>query len=166
MSTGDGLRIAESTDDHDSEVHALLVELALEEQEHYDHPRETRGQLADRLQTGLRFTGENHLFVARDDEEHALGLCWVALFDPGTGLEAEVAELYVRPDARGRGIASELVAAAMDLIRSRRVTFACVWTRDDNPAALRAYRAAGFAPTRQTVLTWLPLDAEDNEPQP
>ena len=38
------------------------------------------------------------------------------------------------------------------------MTFACVWTRDDNPAAMAAYRAAGFAPTEQTVLTWLPLE--------
>jgi ribosomal protein S18 acetylase RimI-like enzyme len=87
----------------------------------------------------------------------AIGLCWVVLFDPGTGLEGEVAELYVRPDARGRGVASSLVRAAIDLMRDRRVTFAAVWTRNDNPAALAAYRAAGFKPTEQTVLTWLPL---------
>jgi hypothetical protein len=37
------------------------------------------------------------------------------------------------------------------------VTFACVWTRDDNVAALAAYRAAGFTPTNQAVLTWLPI---------
>jgi hypothetical protein len=45
----------------------------------------------------------------------------------------------------------------MEVIRERQVTFACVWTRGDNPAALAAYEAAGFAPTEQTVLTWLPL---------
>jgi len=80
------------------------------------------------------------------------------LYDPGNGLEGEVAELYVRPEARGRGIATQLMRAAMGLMRARQVTFASVWTRDDNPAALAAYRAAGFTPTRQTVLTWLPLD--------
>ena len=60
----------------------------------------------------------------------------------------------------------------MELIRSRHVTFASVWTRGNNPAALAVYRAAGFRPTEQTVLTWLPLstdfasadDADDNAP--
>jgi ribosomal protein S18 acetylase RimI-like enzyme len=80
------------------------------------------------------------------------------LFDPGTGLEAEIAELYVRPGERGQGIARSLMAEAMQLIRGRGVTFACVWTRGDNEAALAAYLSAGFAPTEQTVLTWLPLE--------
>jgi hypothetical protein len=53
------------------------------------------------------------------------------------------------------------MAEAMQLIRSRAVTFACVWTRGDNHAALAAYAAAGFAPTEQTVLTWLPLEYDD-----
>jgi ribosomal protein S18 acetylase RimI-like enzyme len=81
----------------------------------------------------------------------------VVLFDPGTGLEAELAELYVAPQARGAGVARALVSAAMALLRRRHVSFACVWTREDNPAALAAYRAAGFAPTDQAVLSWLPL---------
>jgi len=54
-------------------------------------------------------------------------------------------------------VARSLVAEAIALLRRRHVSFACVWTRDDNPAALNAYRAAGFAPTEQAVLTWLPL---------
>ncbi len=76
---------------------------------------------------------------------------------PGTGLEAELAELYVRPEVRGGGVARSLVAEAVALLRRRRVSFACVWTRPGNDAALAAYRAAGFAPTEQAVLTWLPL---------
>jgi hypothetical protein len=50
------------------------------------------------------------------------------------------------------------MSEAMRLIREREVTFACVWTRGDNQAALAAYMAAGFVPTEQTVLTWLPLE--------
>ena len=48
------------------------------------------------------------------------------------------------------------MAEAVDLFRRRLVTFASVWTRESNPAAMAAYRSAGFAPTEQTVLTWLP----------
>ena len=153
----DNLRIVELEDEHDPAVHALLVDLALDEQRHYDHPRESRTDLSSRLRTAPRFTGENHVFVARAADGSPVGLCWVVLYDPGTGLEAEIAELYVSPDARGGGVAGRLVAEAMALIRARAVTFASVWTRDDNPAARAVYESAGFRRTEQVVLTWLPL---------
>ncbi len=136
----------------------MLVDLAVAEQRHYDHPEESSERLSERLSTSPRFSGENHILVARTSDGEPIGLCWVVLFDPGTGLEAEIAELYVRPHGRGQGVAHRLMADAMQLIRSREVTFACVWTRGDNHAALAAYIAAGFAPTEQTVLTWLPLE--------
>ncbi len=156
--TDDGIRIDLLGDTGDAGVRALLVDLAVEEQDKYDHPRQTREQI-ERGMPPLRstFTGENHVFVARDAGGDALGVCWCVLFDPGTGLEGEVAELFVRPDARGRGLSTRLLREAMALFRTRHVTFACVWTRDDNPAALAAYRRAGFTPTEQTVLSWLPL---------
>ena len=154
---GENVRIDEMEPGDGSTVRDLLVALTLEEQRHFDHPQETAEEVAQRLRVSPTFAGENHYLVARDETGAPLGLCWVAFFDPGNGLEAEIAELYVRPDARARGVATRLVSAAMDLIRSRGVTFASVWTRPDNDAALAAYRAAGFRPTEQTVLTWLPL---------
>lgn len=152
------IRIETLGDTEDAGVRALLVDLALEEQDRYDHPRQTREQI-DRGMPPLRatFTGENHVFVARNAAGEMLGVCWCVLFDPGTGLEGEVAEVYVRADARGQGLSTRLLREAMALFRSRQVTFACVWTRDDNPAALAAYRRAGFGDTEQKVLTWLPL---------
>ncbi len=152
------MRIERLAAEDDAEVRAMLTELALDEQGRYDHPRQTAEEVA--RSTALprhHFTGENHLLVARDSSGVATGLCWCVLFDPGSGLEGEVAELYVRPEARGGGVASALLREAMALFRRRRVTFACVWTRDDNPAAMAAYRSAGFTPTEQAVLTWLPL---------
>jgi ribosomal protein S18 acetylase RimI-like enzyme len=154
----DDVRIETLEDHQDAQVRAMLVDLALAEQRHYDHPDESSEQLSERLTTSPRFSGENQILVARAPDGAAIGLCWVVLFDPGTGLEAEIAELYVRPDGRGQGVAHRLMADAMQLIRSRGVTFACVWTRGDNHAALAAYISAGFAPTEQTVLTWLPLE--------
>ena len=144
----------------DPEVVSLLVDLTLDEQEHYPHPRESRDEVEHRLRAPATFTGHNRLLVARDEAGAAIGVCWVVLFDPGTGLEGEVAELYVRPEHRGAGVARRLVAAAMELLRAEHVSFASVWTRDANPAALAAYRAAGFTPTEQAVLTWLPLPEE------
>lgn len=153
---GDGIRV-ERLEDRDPAVLELLADFVHAEQDHYDHPRESRDEIRARLDPSPRFTGENHLLVARDMAGNPLGLCWVVLFDPGTGLEGEVAELYVRPDRRSQGIAGRLVREAVDLFRSRGVTFASVWTRGDNSAALAVYRSAGFAPTDHTVLTWLPL---------
>jgi putative acetyltransferase len=153
----DDIRIDILEDHDDAEVRAMLVDLALGEQPHYPHPTETPEELTERLRPAPHFLGDNHILVARAGDGRALGLCWIVLFDPGTGLEAEVAELYVRPEGRGQGVAHRLMAEAMAAIRKRGVTFACVWTRGDNPAALAAYQAAGFAPTEQTVLTWLPL---------
>jgi|SRR5205807_226783 len=152
-----GIEVAVLAAEDDAAVRALLIDLAVDEQERYRHPRQSREQI-DRGMPPLRaqFTGENCVLVARDRQGGALGVCWCVLFDPGTGLEGEVAELYVRPDSRGRGLATRLLRAALALFRERNVTFACVWTRDDNPAAMAAYRAAGFTPTEQTVLTWLP----------
>jgi ribosomal protein S18 acetylase RimI-like enzyme len=104
------------------------------------------------------------VFVARDEKGHALGLCWCVLFDPGNGLEGEVAELYVEPPARGAGVATALVGEVMRLFRDREATFVTVWTRPDNPQALAVYRRHGFQPTEQTVLTWLPLTDPDAGP--
>lgn len=154
---GDAVRIHEVEPEDGETVRDLLVALTLEEQWHFDHPQETAEEVAQRLRVSPTFAGENLYLVARDEAGAPLGLCWVAFFDPGNGLEAEIAELYVRPEARAHGVATRLVRAAMDLIRSRGVTFASVWTRADNEAALAVYQAAGFRPTEQTVLTWLPL---------
>jgi len=87
----------------DPEVAALLVDLALQEQDHYAHPRETREEVERRLSAAPTFTGENHLLVAREGGGHPVGVCWVVLFDPGSGLEAEIAELYVRPECAAAG---------------------------------------------------------------
>ncbi len=152
----DEIRIEEMSG-QDAEVAAMLVDLSLAEQVHYDHPRESRAEVERRLRVARTFSGENHLLVARDGDGHAVGVCWVVIFNPGTGLEAELAELYVRPEVRGGGVARSLVAEAVALLRRRNVSFASVWTREGNDAALAAYRAAGFAPTEQAVLTWLPL---------
>jgi len=154
------IEVLERPDDPD--VHRLLVGLGLEEQEGYDHPRESRSEIAERTgPVAPSFRGENVVYVARDAGGRAVALCWCVLFDPGTGLEGEVAELYVEPAARGRGIATALVGAAMRLFRERAVTFVSVWTHPGNPAALAVYRRHGFTPTEQTVLTWLPLPGRE-----
>jgi len=137
-------------------IRPLLVDLLHGDQEQDARSRLTREQLEGWLPTTRAgFVGENHIFAARE-QGRVLGFCWCLLFDPGTGLEGEVAELYVAPEARGLGVASRLVQEAVGLFARHRVTFACVWTREGNQAAVRAYRKAGFGETDQLVLTWYP----------
>ena len=141
-----------------AQVRPLLVDLHLHEQPHYtDHPQLTRAEIDASLdEVEGTFEGENVVFAVRDGPGGLAGFCWVVLFDPGTGLEGEVAELYVAEAHRGQGVGEALVRRAVQLFAERGVTLGYVWTRPDNDAATRLYRSAGFEPTRQLVLTWYP----------
>ncbi len=140
-------------------ISPLLRDLMLEEQRYFDHPKLTRDEISREVDRAPApdFHGENVIFGARAQDDQVVGLCWCVLFDPGTGLEAEVAELFVDPRYRSRGLGRRLLRCAVDLFRERRVTFACVWTRETNLQAVRLYEDAGFKRTEQLVLTWLPL---------
>jgi ribosomal protein S18 acetylase RimI-like enzyme len=141
-------------------VRPLLVELHLDEQSHYqDHPQLSRGEIENHLSTvPSSFAGENVIYAVRDEGGEIVGFCWIVLFDPGTGLEGEVAEVYVAAEHRGLGIGELLMEQAVRLFQERRVTLGYVWTRTDNEAAVRLYRSAGFEPNRQLVLTWYPTE--------
>jgi ribosomal protein S18 acetylase RimI-like enzyme len=130
----------------------------LDEQRHFDHPQLTRDEIEHDIAAAPapRFQGENVILAARTAGQ-VVGLCWCVFFNPGTGLEAEVAEVYVDPAHRSQGIGGRLLRRAVQLFRERKVTFAAVWTRENNPQALRIYEEAGFRRTEQLVLTWLPL---------
>lgn len=138
------------------EVRPLLLELLTEDQRHYNRQGPDAAGV-ERLvgQVSPHFEGENLVLGIREDDT-LVAFCWCVFFDPGTGYEAEVAEVYVRPEHRRRGLATALVKGAVEIFEERAVTFAAVWTHPSNDAAVRMYRAAGFAPTEQTVLTWLP----------
>jgi ribosomal protein S18 acetylase RimI-like enzyme len=141
-------------------IKPLLVDLHLAEQAHYeDHPQLSRWEIEDHLTTvPTSFRGENVVFAVRDDEGEVIGFCWIVLFDPGTGLEGEVAEVCVAVEHRGHGIGEVLMEQAVRLFRERGVTLGYVWTRPDNEAAVRLYRSSGFEPSRQLVLTWYPTE--------
>jgi ribosomal protein S18 acetylase RimI-like enzyme len=141
-------------------IKPLLVELHLGEQVHYsDHPQLSRWEIERHL-TEVRpaFQGENVIYAVREEVGEVVGFCWIVLYDPGTGLEGEVAEVYVAAEHRGRGIGEMLVRQAVRLFQERRVTLAYVWTRTDNESAVRLYRSAGFEPNRQLVMTWYPSE--------
>src|SRR2546429_4726416 len=138
-------------------IKPLLIELHLGEQVHYsDHPQLPREEIERHLaQIPEAFRGENVIYAARDEGGAVVGFCWLVLYDPGTGLEGEVPELFVSEDHRGKGIGEMLVQQATRFFAETRVTLAYVWTRTANAAAVRLYRSAGFQPDRP------PLTARD-----
>ncbi len=144
-------------------IKPLLVDLQVAEQVHYkDHPQLERWEIEDQLDTvPAAFRGENVIFAVRDDDGRVIGFCWIVLFDPGTGLEGEVAEVSVAEEHRGKGVGEVLMQQAVKLFRERGVTLGYVWTRPDNHAAVRLYKSAGFEPSQQLVLTWYPIDPRD-----
>ena len=139
-------------------IKPLLVALHLGEQVHYsDHPQLPREEIERHLaQVPSAFRGENVIYVVRDEVDQVVGFCWIVLYDPGTGLEGEVAEVYVAEGHRGRGVGEALLREAVALFRERGVTLGYVWTRPENDSAIRLYRSAGFEDTRQLILTWYP----------
>ena len=62
---------------------------------------------------------------------------------PDKGTEMFLYELAVAEDARNRGVGRSLVAALADIARERGCYGMWVLTDDDNPAAVKAYEAAG-----------------------
>jgi ribosomal protein S18 acetylase RimI-like enzyme len=155
------LTVERLADEDYAQVKPLLVDLHLTEQAHYtDHPQLSRWEIEDHLATvPSGFRGENVVFAVRDEEGVVVGFCWIVLYDPGTGLEGEVAEICVASEHRGRGVGEVLMDQAVRLFRERGVTLGYVWTRPDNDAAVRLYRSKGFEPNRQLVLTWYPSEA-------
>jgi GNAT superfamily N-acetyltransferase len=143
-------------DDRLEEIRPLILDLLVEDQGHYGSRLE-RSEIDRDLLGPLRadFAGENVILALRENGE-VVALCWCVIFDPGTGREGEVAEVYVVPEQRGHGLATRLLRGAIELFQEREVTFAAVWTHSRNPSAVRLYQRAGFAPTEQMVLTWLP----------
>jgi ribosomal protein S18 acetylase RimI-like enzyme len=139
------------------QIRPLMLDLLVEDQVRYGHRQARRDELDGGLLGPIRphFEGENVVLAVRD-ADGVVALCWCVIFDPGTGREGEVAEVYVAPSHRGRGLARRLLHRAVRLFQERGVTLATVWTHPDNEAAVRLYREAGFSPSEQLVMTWLP----------
>jgi putative acetyltransferase len=94
-------------------------------------------------QHGLRldtiFQPHVRFFVARLDGR-AVGCGGVALFES----YAEVKRMYVRDDARGRGIARALLARIESEVRLQGLDLLRLETGDRQFAAIRLYERAGF----------------------
>ena len=123
-------RVTTPTDD----VRSLISEL--EDNLAAAYPPEQRHGLA----IDAIFQPHIQFFIARIDGA-AVGCGGVALFAD----LAEVKRMYVRPAARGRGITDALLAQLEAVTRSAGLTRLCLETGDQQLAAIRVYRRAGFS---------------------
>ena len=115
------------------DARGLIGELDAELSGEYE-PEQCHGLSVERVfQHGVLF------FIARLDRE-AVG-CGGVAFDDGL---AEVKRMYVRPRARGRGVAQAIVARLEHEARARGAGRLVLETGDVRHAAIRFYERAGF----------------------
>jgi GNAT superfamily N-acetyltransferase len=87
--------------------------------------------------------GRGGFLVAR--EEVPLGCGAVRLIDPAAGLErAELKRMFVKPEARGRGVGRALLEALLEEARALGAAQAVLETGVRQTAALALYVRAGF----------------------
>jgi ribosomal protein S18 acetylase RimI-like enzyme len=97
---------------------------------------------ADAVERFIRDEG-HHLLLAVEQDSVVGFVTGVEMTHPDKGTEMFLYELAVAAAARNRGVGRALVREPADLARERGCYGMWVLTDDRNPAALRAYAAAG-----------------------
>jgi ribosomal protein S18 acetylase RimI-like enzyme len=107
----------------------------------YDDFTPGPARFAERFRELLAADGTAALLAGED------GLA-VLRFQPSLysdGLECYLAELYVAPAKRGRGLGRALMEAAVDLARGRGADYMYLVTSEDDVAARALYESSGFS---------------------
>jgi GNAT superfamily N-acetyltransferase len=136
VSSGTGVRVA-GADDADA-IGRLLHDFNSE----YDEPTPGPSALADRVRE-LLAAGETSVLLAGGGPD---GLA-VLRFRPAIwtrALECYLAELYVVPARRGRGLGRALLKASLELARQKGADRIELGTSDDDVAARALYESLGF----------------------
>lgn len=109
----------------------------------YDEPTPPASELATRVRLLLE-SGDTAVLLAGDTAEGLAVLRFRnSIWSPG--LEAYLAELYVVPDGRGRGLGRALVEAAIDVARQRGADYMDLGTSATDVVARRLYEHLGFS---------------------
>lgn len=112
-------------------------------------PASAHAVLEDELAEVDRMLESGIAAVAEEDGE-ALGF---ALARQKRGTEGDVSDLYVRPEARRRGIARGLMRLVTDALREAGATHVTLFVDEDNDEARSMYRRWGFTErVRQLVV--------------
>jgi ribosomal protein S18 acetylase RimI-like enzyme len=108
----------------------------------FDTPTPGPDAIADRVRELL--TRDDFVVLLAGSEPRGLG---VLRFRPSIwteGLECYVAELYVQPEHRGRGLGRALMTATLDAARAEGADFIEVSTSEDDAGARALYESFGF----------------------
>ena len=127
--------VIEKAEKPTDDVRALIAALEAELSPGYA-PNQRHGLALEAI-----FRPHIHFFVARR-ADHALGCAGVAVYRDF----AEVKRMYVRPEARGNGIADALMDRLAEVARDFGLAVLKLETGDKQQAAIRFYERAGFSP--------------------
>ena len=143
-----GIRIRQATDADAALVDTLVREIAAHQGDHVRaSAADWRSMLArDDVRVLLAFDGEHPVgYVSTIRRFHLWSASDLIALD----------DLWVRPEARDRGVGRELMEAVADLAAPERL--AIVWgARADNEAAHRFYVRLGATMTTKTMFSWRP----------
>jgi ribosomal protein S18 acetylase RimI-like enzyme len=109
----------------------------------FDEPTPGPAALADRMR-GLIASGETAVLLTGDGPDGVA----VLRFRPSiwsSALECYLAELYVVPDRRGKGLGRSLMSEAIQLARDRGADHMDLGTSEDDVAARALYESLGFS---------------------
>jgi ribosomal protein S18 acetylase RimI-like enzyme len=79
-----------------------------------------------------------------EDQDPTGLLCCVSAPRFGVTLECYLAELYVAPESRGRGLGRALMEAAIEVAREKGADHMDLGTSEDDVAARALYESLGF----------------------
>ncbi|MDU0314247.1 GNAT family N-acetyltransferase [Phycicoccus sp. M110.8] len=85
--------------------------------------------------------------LAEDADGNAVGVASVGHAEDAPERVAELFGLWVRPQARGTGVATQLVQAGADTARAQGRSHLAYWVGTDNGAAVAFASGFGFRPT-------------------
>jgi ribosomal protein S18 acetylase RimI-like enzyme len=138
---------ASSADDHDirsagqadgESIGQLLHDFNRE----FDEPTPTPSALADRVRL-LLGAGDTTILIGGTGPDGLVVLRYrAALWSEA--LECYLAELYVVPDHRGRGLGRALMESAIDEARSHGADYMDLGTSEDDVSARNLYQSLGF----------------------
>jgi ribosomal protein S18 acetylase RimI-like enzyme len=140
----------------DAAHQAAIVELLdMYSRDEFGAGRPLSDEARANLIPGLIAHGKAQVFLALDgDRAVGLAVCFVGFSSFRARPLINIHDIAVRPEARGRGVGRELLAAVE---RHARATGCCKVTlevRADNQRAQRAYRRAGFVSTPPETWFW------------
>ncbi|HYF45222.1 MAG TPA: GNAT family N-acetyltransferase, partial [Acidimicrobiales bacterium] len=106
-------------------------------------------------------------FVAVDPSGRIVGICLNQVYPEDTAVtgraEGVIAALGTLREARGRGVASALIAASLRAFADAGLSHAALDVDSENPTgAFQLYRGLGFEPDHRSISFDLPLDAPAN----